>query len=80
MSLDPYHFHAVLRQQSVIRAERNAAEAQAGRIAGEARRLGRSSLRAIAALRRAAGLWGPLAVVPGNPKPDSSDCVQTRTG
>lgn len=53
MSLDPYHFHMVLRQESMTSAERIAAEAQAARIARELRRLVSAAGCAAAALQRA---------------------------
>jgi hypothetical protein len=54
MSLDPYHFHMVLRQEAMTSAERISAEAQAARIAWELQRLVSAAGRAIVALRRAA--------------------------
>lgn len=54
MSLDPYHFHMVLRQQEIIRADGSQANAQAARIAHWVWRLGHAVARAALALRPAA--------------------------
>jgi hypothetical protein len=56
MSLEQYHFHMVLRSESMTRAERLAADERAGRMAAGLWHLGRTLLRAAHDLPR----QGPL--------------------
>jgi hypothetical protein len=57
MSFEPYHFHMVLRMERMTRADRLAADEQAGRMAFGAWRLGRAVLRGARGVRRV--LLGP---------------------
>jgi hypothetical protein len=56
MSLEQYHFHMVLRLENMTRADRLAADEQAGRMAHGLWRLGHAVLQGARSLRRQARL------------------------